>query len=274
MSEDLHQSEKVGSGERLSRIWVATLAFIALAVLGMAAILIEVAYFQREDLWPLPGLFFIIAIGSGAAGAWGAWLAARGEKSTGGRLLWAAGGVLLGAGLVSIWSVGLYLFPVALLLVLAALAAGWGHWRRLVTGLPLALALAALSGLGIPMLDRLDAVGAPPLAVRGTIPAPGETGVPVDTAVQVEVGPLLHEGRALTTSMDVYYADAGLLWLRPRPEGPTSGSWGVGGEEQGTFTFRALEGFEPCRRVGVEVDVSGYRRYSFTFETVCPEAAR
>jgi hypothetical protein len=274
MTEEADRGEATSIGRRLSRAWLVGLVFVALAGIVMTAFLVEVARFQRNDLWPLPGLFFIIAIAAAGAGVYGVWRVGRGHRSGGALLLWAAGGVLLGAGLVSIWSVGLYLFPVALLLVLAALAAGWGHWRRLVTGLPLALALAALSGLGIPMLDRLDAVGAPPLAVRGTIPAPGETGVPVDTAVQVEVGPLLHEGRALTTSMDVYYADAGLLWLRPRPEGPTSGSWGVGGEEQGTFTFRALEGFEPCRRVGVEVDVSGYRRYSFTFETVCPEAAR
>lgn len=272
MSEGMNPNEEVGSGQRLNRIWMAALAVIALADIAMAAILIEVAYFQRESLWPLPGLFFIIAIGSGGAGAWGAWLAARGEKSSGALMLWAGGGVLLGAGLVSLWSVGLYLLPVALVLILGGVAADLPHWRRLLAHVPLLLALAALSGLGIPMLNRLDTIGAPPLVVRGTIPAPGETGVPLDTTVQVEVGPL-DVDRPLTTSMDVYYADAGLLWLRPHPEGPTSGSWGLGGEERGTFTFTPLEGFDPCRRVGVDVDVSGFRRFSFTFETACPEAA-
>lgn len=263
------EKEATESPRGIAGTWLAALVIIGLAVTVMSALLINFAYYQRHDLWPLPGLFFIIAIVAGAAGWLGAWRMARGARSGGARMMWAGGGILLGAGAVSIWSVGMFLLPVALALILVATAADWGSWRRLLIRISLLFALAALSGMGLPMLDRLDTIGAPPLVVTGATPAPGARDVPLDTTVLVEVGPL-EADRPLTSSMEVYYADAGLLWLRPRPEGPTSGSWGVGGQDRGTFSFKADGGFAPCRRFGVEVDVSGYKRYSFTFETVCP----
>jgi hypothetical protein len=263
------EKEAPESPNGIAGAWLVALVIIGLAVTAMAVILLQFAYYQRGELWPLPGLFFIIAIGAGLVGASGVWLVMRGERSTGASLLWAGGGVLLGAGAVGLWTVGMLLLAVAMLLIIAGAAADWGYGRRLLLHLPLMLALAAVSGLGVPLLDRLDTIGAPPLVVTGTNPVPSAADVPLDTTVVVEVGPL-DADRPLITSMTVYYADAGLLWLRPQPEGFASGSWGVDGEQRGTFTFRSQEGFEPCRRIGVEVDVSGYKRYSYTFETACP----
>lgn len=253
----------------ISRGWLAALALIGLAIIFLIVFLVQVAYYQRGDLWPLPGLFFIIAVAAAVAGWVGAWLGARERPGAGAHLLWLSGGILLGAGLVSLWSVGSLLLPVALLLIAAGVAADWGRWRRLVVHVPLLLCVGALAGLGIPMLDRLDTIGAPPMRIADTVPAPGAEDVPLDTTVVVEVGPL-DVDRPLTTSMQVVYADAGIAWLRPQPAGRTSGSWD-GRQDAGRFTFTVEDGFEPCRTVGVEVNVSGYARYSFTFDTACDE---
>jgi hypothetical protein len=254
---------------RVSLGWLTAIGLIGLAVVIESVFLAQVAYYQRNDLWPLPGLFFIIIVGAALAGWAGAWLAASGERATGAHLLWLSGGVLLGATLVGIWSVGLLILPVALLMIVAGVAADWDRWRGLLLHVLLLLGVAAVAGLGIPMLDRLDTIGAPPMHVADTVPAPGAEDVPLDTTVVVEVGPL-EVDRPLTTSMHVVYADAGLSWLRPQPPGRTSGSWD-GGQDAGRFTFTVEDGFEPCRTVGVEVEVSGYAPYSFTFETVCGE---
>jgi hypothetical protein len=254
----------------LDRGWLAALALIGLVVVIETGLLAQVAYYQRDDLWPLPGLFFIIAVGAALAGWAGAWLAARDRRRAGAHLLWLSGGTLLGAGLVSLWSVGSLLLPVALLMIAAGTAADWGRWRRLLVHVPALLGLALVAGLGIPMLDQLDTIGAPPMRIAHTAPAPGAEDVPLHTTVVVEVGPLEVE-RPLTTSMRVVYADAGLLWLRPQPAGRSSGSWGDGGQDAGRFTFTVEDGFEPCRTVGVQVDVSGYAPYAFTFETACSE---
>lgn len=254
---------------RITRGWLIAIGLIGLAVVVQIIVLAQVAYYQRDDLWLLPGLFFILAIGAALAGWAGAWLAAHDEGSTGAHLLWLSGGVLLGAGLVSLWSVGALLLPVALLMIVAGTAADWGRWRRLLVHIPLLLAVGAVAGLGIPLLDRLETIGAPAMHIADTVPTPGAADVPLDTPVVVEVGPL-DVDRPLTTSMQVAYADAGLLWLRPQPPGRTSGSWD-GGQDAGRFTFTVEDGFEPCRTVGVQVNVSGYAPYSFTFETACGE---
>lgn len=70
-----------------------------------------------------------------------------------------------------------------------------------------------------------------------------------------------------TSSIQVSYADAGFLWLRPQPSGRGSGSMRSGGA--GRLTFTPADGFEPCRTVHVEARAGDHTPYTFTFRTAC-----
>jgi len=95
-----------------------------LAILGAVAclvitILIWRAVSLQQPMWPLPGLYFIEipAICMAAAGL----LLSGG--ALGRAAVWGSAGILFGFSLLGVFSVGIYYFPVALLLMFTSLAA-------------------------------------------------------------------------------------------------------------------------------------------------------
>lgn len=248
--------------------WLVALGILCLAVIAVLALMGGLAYSQRDDLWPLPGLFMLIAALAAVAGWVGAWLRGRGKREAGGLTLMVSGGVLLGSGVVGIWTVGGYLLPLAAIFLALGMGALWARWRRLLLGLVLSLGVGGLTAIGVPYLDRLGEIGATPLSISETVPDPGAREVPLDTTVSVRSKSLESDG-PVTTSMQIVYMDEGLFWWRAQPEGKGSGSWD-GRLGQGSWTFTPQGGFEPCREVRVGVAVSGYRSFRFRFQTACP----
>jgi hypothetical protein len=95
-----------------------------LAILGAAlclviTILLWGGISQHQSMWPAPGLYFIeiMAVCVGAAGL----LLSGG--GLGRAAVWVSAGIVLAFSLLAAFSVGLYYFPVMVLLFLAALAA-------------------------------------------------------------------------------------------------------------------------------------------------------
>jgi hypothetical protein len=82
-------------------------------------ILVWRAVSAYQGMWPVPGLYFIeiVAICACAAG----WLLS--ERAASRAVLWISAGIVLAFSLLAALSVGLYYFPVAVLLVIAALVA-------------------------------------------------------------------------------------------------------------------------------------------------------
>lgn len=264
------------AGEKRSPIWLIIVGFVGVGVLVASVLLATVIYSQvshaspGERFWPLPGLFFVTAFAALLAGWAGTWLVMQGTRRPGSHLLWLGAGVTLGLALVSLFSVGPFLLPLGLVLAGVAVLADWGHWRRLLIHAMLLVAVGATAGFGLPMLRGLAYVGASITPVAVTTPAPGTIDVPLDTMVVVELRPGAAQTAAgtSTSSIQVSYADAGFLWLRPQPGGRGSGSMSSAGGT-GRLTFTPTDGFGPCRTVRVEVQAGDHAPYTFTFRTAC-----
>ena len=95
-----------------------------LAILGaMACLVITILLWQEitahQPMWPAPGLYFIeitvVCVASAGLLMRGGVLARA--------LVWVSAGIVLVFSLLAVFSVGVYYFPVALLLIIVALAA-------------------------------------------------------------------------------------------------------------------------------------------------------
>lgn len=121
-----------------------------LTVLAMGVCLAVVFLFasqQLDELWPLPGLYFIEIILLGLLG-----VASRiGDTSSAGAAFWGAvpwvvAGALLPFVILGIFSIGLFIFPAMLAFGLAGAAADLRQKRATAGHLGLAVLIALLQG--------------------------------------------------------------------------------------------------------------------------------
>ncbi len=123
--------------------WIERLLAAAAVLICLVA---DVVTWQQislqQPIWPLPGLYLVEIFLVSVIGAFDVYLAGRADQRSP-VLAWIASGMVLGLALVSVWSIGLFYFPVwAALLAAGAISARRRHAP--VLGL---IALSLVAGL-------------------------------------------------------------------------------------------------------------------------------